>query len=108
MGFGSRGYNIIYAKNKMRIQDIPWITHTHTDCYDVCQIYNGQMPQFLWGDSFWDNHYYLIDKKRLENKEKYISNGEFNDIGDALYSKYKCAYGFIFLRLSFISSLCFC
>ena len=84
MGFGSRGYNIIYAKNKMKIQDIPWITHTHTDCYDVCQIYNGQMPQFLWGDSFWDNHYYLIDKKRLENKEKYNLSGNFFHYDDEI------------------------
>ena len=30
----------------MKIQNIPWITHTHTDYYDVCRIYEGEMPYF--------------------------------------------------------------
>ena len=45
----------------MQIQDLKWITHTHTDYYDVCKIYNGEMPSKLWGDQFWENHYYDIE-----------------------------------------------
>ena len=36
----------------MQIQDLKWITHTHTDYYDVCKIYHGEMPSKLWGDQF--------------------------------------------------------
>lgn len=54
----------------MKIQDLPWITHTHTDYYDVCRIYNGEMPDFLWGKKFWDNHFYLINKEHYRLKEK--------------------------------------
>ena len=44
----------------MKIQELDWVTHTHTDCYDVCNIYDGEMPSNLWGKDFWENHYYLI------------------------------------------------
>ena len=47
----------------MKIQNIPWITHTHTDCYDVCKIYEGEMPYLLWGNTFWDNHFYLVNSE---------------------------------------------
>ena len=55
----------------MIIQELDWITHTHTDYYDVCKIYDGEMPIFLWGAGFWDNHYYLINSDHGKKKEKY-------------------------------------
>ena len=59
----------------MNIQSIPWITHTHTDCYDVCKIYEGEMPYLLWGNNFWDNHFYLINKEHYRSKEKFNLSG---------------------------------
>ena len=60
----------------MKIQNIPWITHTHTDCYDVCKIYEGEMPHFLWGKNFWDNHIYLVNSKQKDEKLKYNLTGK--------------------------------
>ena len=60
----------------MKIQNIPWITHTHTDCYDVCKIYEGEMPYFLWGNKFWDNHFYLINSEHMSEKLKYKLTGK--------------------------------
>jgi len=61
----------------MQIKEIPWITHTHTDYYDVCKIYNGEMPKFTFGEEFWENHYYLINTNHLENQYKYELSGNF-------------------------------
>ena len=60
----------------MKIQNIPWITHTHTDCYDVCKIYEGEMPDLLWGNNFWDNHFYLINSEHMSKKLKYKLTGK--------------------------------
>ena len=61
----------------MQIQDLKWITHTHTDCYDVCKNYYGQMPSKLWGDQFWENHYYLINSEYKSKKEELKLSGKF-------------------------------
>ena len=60
----------------MKIQNIPWITHTHTDCYDVCKIYEGEMPHLLWGNTFWDNHFYLVNSEQMSKKHKYKLTGK--------------------------------
>ena len=60
----------------MKIQNIPWITHTHTDCYDVCKIYEGEMPYLLWGNNFWDNHFYLVNSEQMSEKIKYKLTGK--------------------------------
>ena len=54
----------------MKIQEINWITHTHTEYFDVCKIYNCEMPINLWGDDFWKNHYYLINSEYREIKDE--------------------------------------
>ena len=59
----------------MKIQNIPWITHTHTDCYDVCKIYEGEMPYLLWGKNFWDNHIYLVNSEQMNEKLEYKLTG---------------------------------
>ena len=59
----------------MNINDIPWVTHTHTDCLDVCKIYEGEMPIYLGGESFWNNHYYLINSKYKRNNDYYSLSG---------------------------------
>ncbi len=61
----------------MFIQEIDWITHTHTDYYDVCSIYNSEMPHNLWGNDFWKNHYYLINSDYKKNKNKFKLSGRF-------------------------------
>tara|TARA_Y100000746_G_C15392319_1_gene402761 strand:- start:96 stop:845 length:750 start_codon:yes stop_codon:yes gene_type:complete len=60
----------------MKIQNIPWITHTHTDCYDVCKIYEGEMPYLLWGNDFWNNHIYLVNSEQNSEKLKYKLTGK--------------------------------
>ena len=69
----------------MQIQDLTWITHTHTDYYDVCKIYDGEMPLYLWGDQFWDNHYYLINSEYKNKKEELKLSGNFFYYEDALF-----------------------
>ena len=59
----------------MKIQDLDWVTHTHTDYYDVCNIYDGEMPSYLWGKDFWENHYYLINSNHKFNKEEFKLSG---------------------------------
>ena len=59
----------------MFIQELDWITHTHTDYYDVCNIYNSEMPHNLWGDDFWKNHYYLINSNHKFNTEEFKLSG---------------------------------
>lgn len=59
----------------MKIQDLDWVTHTHTDYYDVCNIYDGEMPSYLWGKDFWKNHYYLINSNHKFNKEEFKLSG---------------------------------
>ena len=61
----------------MKITELTWITHTHTEYYDVCKIYDGEMPEYLCGENFWNNHYYLINKEQQLNKEKYKLSGNF-------------------------------
>ena len=60
----------------MKIQNIPWITHTHTDYYDVLKIYEGEMPYLLWGDKFWDNHFYLVNAEQMNQKLEYQLTGK--------------------------------
>ena len=69
----------------MQIQDLKWITHTHTDCYDVCKIYDGEMPSKLWGDQFWENHYYLINSEYKSKKEELKLSGKFFYYEDYLF-----------------------
>ena len=69
----------------MQIQDLKWITHTHTDCYDVCKIYDGEMPSKLWGDQFWENHYYLINSEYKFKKEELKLSGNFFYYEDDLF-----------------------
>ncbi len=69
----------------MQIQDLNWITHTHTDCYDVCKIYDGEMPSKLWGDQFWENHYYLINSEYKSKKEELKLSGKFFYYEDYLF-----------------------
>tara|TARA_B100001248_G_scaffold174849_1_gene132634 strand:- start:1308 stop:2054 length:747 start_codon:yes stop_codon:yes gene_type:complete len=69
----------------MQIQDLKWITHTHTDCYDVCKIYDGEMPSKLWGDQFWENHYYLINSEYKSKKEELKLSGNFFYYEDYLF-----------------------
>jgi len=69
----------------MQIQDLKWITHTHTDYYDVCKIYDGEMPSKLWGDQFWENHYYLINSEYKSNKEELKLSGKFFYYEDYLF-----------------------
>ena len=69
----------------MEIKDLKWITHTHTDYYDVCKIYNGEMPLYLWGDEFWDNHYYLINSEYKSKKEELRLSGNFFYYEDDLF-----------------------
>ncbi len=61
----------------MEIKDLKWITHTHTDYYDVCKIYDGEMPSYLWGGEFWNNHYYLINSEYKSKKEELKLSGKF-------------------------------
>ena len=68
----------------MKIQNIPWITHTHTDCYDVCKIYEGEMPNLLWGNNFWNNHFYLVNSDQLREKLKYKLTGKCFYYDDAI------------------------
>ena len=68
----------------MKIQNIPWITHTHTDCYDVCKIYEGEMPSLLWGGDFWDNHIYLVNSKQMNEKQRYKLTGKCFYYDDAI------------------------
>ena len=69
----------------MQIQDLKWITHTHTDYYDVCKIYDGEMPSKLWGDQFWENHYYLINSEYKSKKEELKLSGNFFYYEDYLF-----------------------
>ena len=69
----------------MQIQDLIWITHTHTDYYDVCKIYDGEMPSYLWGDQFWENHYYLINSEYKSKKEELKLSGKFFYYEDYLF-----------------------
>ena len=69
----------------MQIQDLKWITHTHTDYYDVCKIYDGEMPSKLWGDKFWENHYYLINSEYKSKKEELKLSGKFFYYEDYLF-----------------------
>lgn len=61
----------------MNIKDLDWITHTHTEYYDVCKIYDGEMPLNLWGGDFWDNHYYLINSEYKSLKKSLKLSGKF-------------------------------
>ena len=69
----------------MHIQDLKWITHTHTDYYDVCKIYDGEMPSKLWGDQFWENHYYLINSEYKSKKGELKLSGNFFYYEDYLF-----------------------
>ena len=69
----------------MQIQDLKWITHTHTDYYDVCKIYDGEMPSNLWGDQFWENHYYLINSEYKSKKGELKLSGKFFYYEDYLF-----------------------
>ena len=69
----------------MKIQELDWVTHTHTDCYDVCNIYDGEMPSNLWGKDFWENHYYLINSHHKFNKNEFKLSGNIFYYDEDLY-----------------------